>query len=106
MKSRTHAELASAIGMRDQMTKQRVQYIKKAYAMFNSHSVKIKKTGLTSKVGFERVMLQAMAIQLEAIRESRKVLDAKITALAETLPGYKNLISIKRYATRRPHHQA
>ena len=103
MKSRAHAELASAIGMRDQMTKQRVQYINRAYAMLNSHGVKIKKKGLTGKVGFERAMnsrewskveratLQSIAIQLEAIRESRKVLDAEITALAETLPGHENL---------------
>ena len=69
--------------------------------MLNSHGVKIKKTGLTGKVGFERAVnnhewskverttLQAIAIQLEAIRESRKVLDAEIAALAETLPGYE-----------------
>ena len=38
----------------------------------------------------ERVTLQAMASH-----KSLKVLDTEIAALAETLPGYKNLISIK-----------
>ena len=107
VKSRVHAELASAIGVRDQMTKQKVQYINKVHAMFNGHGVKIKRNSLTSKVGFERTVksrewsrveratLEAMTIQLEAIRKSLKVLDTEIAALAETLPGYKNLISIK-----------
>ena len=89
------------------MTKQEVQYINKVHAMFNDHGAKIKKNSFASKVGFERAVksrewskveratLEAMVIQLEAIHKSPKVLDAKIVALAETLPGYKNLISIK-----------
>ena len=32
---------------------------------------------------------------MEAIRKSQKVLEAEITAIAETLPGYENLVSIK-----------
>lgn len=76
MKSRVHAELASAIGIRDQVTQQRVQYINKAYAMFDSHGVNIKKRGLISKAGFERAVnsrersnvergtLQAISVQL------------------------------------------
>ena len=43
----------------------------------------------------ERATLEAMAIQLEAIRKSLKVPDVEIAALAETLPGYENLVSIK-----------
>ena len=94
--------------MRDQMTKQRVQYINKAYAMFNGHGVKIKKTGLASNIGFElamnsrewskveRTTLQAIEVQLEAIRESRKVPYAESAALAETLLGYETpMISCK-----------
>ena len=87
LKESVHAELASAIGIRDQMMKQKVQYVNKAYTMFNGHGAKIKKNGLASKVGFERAVnsrewskveratLQAMAIQLEAIRRSLKMLE-------------------------------
>ena len=107
VKSRVQAELATAIKLHEQGTRQRVQCINTVHAMFNAHGIKIKKTSLGSKIGFERavdsrewsraekVALEAIAIQLDALRKSQKLLNAEITAIAETLPGYENLISIK-----------
>ena len=63
--------------------------------MFNSCGVKIKKTYITSKVGFERKMNSCEWSKVKAIHKIRKVSDTETAALAETLPGYENLISIK-----------
>ena len=107
VKTKVQMDLATAVKLRDQMTKQKVQYINTAYAMFNAHGIKIKKKGLNSKVGFERAVaghewnrlergtLRAIEKQLEAIRKNQKELDAEIEAIAKTLPGYENLVSIK-----------
>lgn len=107
VKSKLHAELASIIGTRDQLVKSRVSLLNKVHAMFNGHGIKIKKEVLTSKIGFERAVnshewsrverteLKVIAAQLDMIRENEKELRAEITAVAKTLPGYKNLISIK-----------
>lgn len=82
-----------------------MQLVNRAHAIFNVHG--IKKEYLTSKIGFERAVrsrewsdvelgkLKAIETQLDAIRESRKVLDAENITLAKTFPGYENLISIK-----------
>ena len=107
MKSKVQADLSTAIRLRDQMTKQKVQCVNTAYAMFNGHGIKVKKGGLASKAGFERAVaghewnklergtLRTIAKQLQAIREIQKELDADIEAIAKTLPGYENLVSIK-----------
>lgn len=71
------------------------------------HGCKVKRETLTSRAGFarhvagrewsalEKVELDVIAGQLDALRDSVKTLDREITAAAKTLPGYANLISIK-----------
>ena len=44
MKTKVQADLLTAIRLRDQMTKQKMQCINTAYAMFNVHGIKIKKS--------------------------------------------------------------
>ncbi|NBB81505.1 MAG: IS110 family transposase [Verrucomicrobia bacterium] len=107
LKRKTQTELASAVATRDQLVKLRVSLLNKAHGLFNRHGIKIKKETITSKIGFERavashkwepleqVELEVIAAQLDAIRVSDLRLKKEITAVAKTLPGYENLVSIK-----------
>lgn len=107
LKGKVQTELASAVATRDQLVKLRVSLLNKAHGLFNRHGIKIKKETITSKIGFERavashewtlleqVELEVIAAQLATIHESDKQLKKEITAVARTLPGYGNLISIK-----------
>ena len=107
VKTKVQADLLTAIRLRDQMTKQKVQCVNTAYALFNARGIKIKKKGLASEAGLKRAIdghewnqlergtLIAIEKQLNAILEHRKELDAEIEATAKTLRGYENLVSIK-----------
>lgn len=102
-----HTQLASLIQTRDQLVRLRVSLINKAHGLFNRHGIKIKKEMLTSKKGFEasikkhawdaleKVEIEVITQQLETLKGSIQKLEKEITSFAQTLPGFKNLISIK-----------
>ncbi|MEZ4711611.1 MAG: IS110 family transposase [Caldilineaceae bacterium] len=100
-------QLASFIGIRDQLVRQRVSLLNKVHGMFVRHGMKLKREALTTQSGFERsianhqwspmeqVEIDVIASQLQNIRENVKRLEKEITAYAKTMPGYDNIISIK-----------
>ncbi|MFP3026691.1 MAG: IS110 family transposase [Wolbachia sp.] len=106
-KSKQCQQLASLLRTREQLVKSQVSLISKMHGLFNYHGIKIKKETLTTKVGFERsiqkhnwdyiekIEIEVISHQLEAIRENLKKLKEEITAFAKQLPGFNNLISIK-----------
>ena len=107
VKSKLHTELAGIIATRHELVTLRVSLLNQVHAMFNDHGIKITKESLTRKVGFERAVnshkwseleqerLEVIATHLDFIRKSDRRLQVKIAAVAKTLPGYENLISIK-----------
>lgn len=107
IKKTEHTQLASLIQTRDQLVRLRVSLINKVHGLFNRHGIKIRKEVLTTKKGFEgsvttplwntleKVEIEVIAEHIESLRKSLKKLEKEITAFAETLPGFKNLISIK-----------
>lgn len=106
-KSEEHTQLTSLITTRDQLVGLRVSLLGKVHGLFVRHGMKVKREALTSRKGFarhvasyswsalEKVELDVIAAQLEAIRETVKTLEKEIAAFAKTMPGYDNLISIK-----------
>ncbi|WP_341822414.1 IS110 family transposase [Wolbachia endosymbiont (group A) of Clivina fossor] len=106
-KSKQCQQLASLLRTREQLVKSQVSLINKMHGLFNYHGIKIKKETLTTKAGFERsiqkhnwdyiekIEIEVIIYQLEAIRENLKKLKEEITAFAKQLPGFNNLISIK-----------
>lgn len=106
-KTDQHLKLASVIATRDQLVKLRISLINKVHGLFNRHGIKIKKETLTSKKGFQRaitshawdvleqVEIEVIAAQLDSVREGCRRLEKEITATAQTMPGYHNLVSIK-----------
>lgn len=107
LKKTEHIQLASLIQTRDQLVRLRVSLINKVHGLFNRGGIKIKKEVLTTQKGFEKsvndhtwdaleqIEIDVIAEQLESLRNSLKKLEREITSFAETLPGFKNLISIK-----------
>jgi transposase len=107
LKKAEHTQLASLIQTRDQLVRLRISLINKAHGLFNRHGIKIKKETLTTKKGFEaslkkcswdaleKVELEIITQQLESLKSSIHKLEKEITSFAQTLPGFKNLISIK-----------
>ncbi len=107
LKKVEHTQLASLIQTRDQLVRLRVSLINKAHGLFNRHGIKIKKETLTTKKGFEaslkkhswdsleQVEFEVITQQLESLKSSIHKLEKEITSFAQTLPGFKNLISIK-----------
>ncbi len=106
-KSKQCQQLASLLRTREQLVKSQVSLINKMHGLFNYHGIKIKKETLTTKAGFERsiqkhnwdyiekIEIEVISYQLEAIRENLKKLKEEITAFAKQLPGFNNIISIK-----------
>lgn len=102
-----HTQLASLIQTRDQLVRLRVSLINKAHGLFNRHGIKIKKETLTTRKGFEesikkhtwdaleQIEVEVIIQQLESLKISIQRLEKEITSFAQTLPGFKNLISIK-----------
>lgn len=102
-----HTQLSSLIQTRDQLVRLRVSLINKVHGLFNRHGIKIKKEKLTTQKGFassikthqwnalERIEIEVITEQLESLRKSLSKLEKEITSFAKTLPGFKNLISIK-----------
>lgn len=107
LKKTEHLQLASLIQTRDQLMRLRVSLINKVHGMFNRHGIKIKKEKLTTQKGFEKsvkahawgtleqIEIDVITEQLESLKNSLKKLEKEIMSFAETLPGFKNLISIK-----------
>lgn len=107
IKSKVHIELASLIATRDQLVKLRVSLLNKAHGLFVKNGLKVKKEVLTTKVGFtkmagshewsliEKIEIEAIAEQLESIKNTCKKLEKEICRFAQALPGYANLVSIK-----------
>jgi transposase len=107
IKKTEHTQLASLIQTRDQLVRLRVSLINKVHGLFNRHGLKIKKEVLTTQKGFEksvkahtwqaleRIEIDVITEQLESLRKSLVKLEKEITSFAQTLPGFKNLISIK-----------
>lgn len=107
LKKTEHTQLASLIQTRDQLVRLRVSLINKAHSLFNRHGIKIKKETLTTQKGFEaslkkhswdaleKIELEIITQQLESLKSSIHKLEKEITSFAQTLPGFKNLISIK-----------
>jgi len=107
LKTTEHTQLASLIATRDQLVKLRVSLFNKVHGTFVRHGLKVKKETLTSKKGFERsvakhqwdtleqIELEAIAGQLDSIKESCRKLEQGITEFAKKLPCYDNIISIK-----------
>jgi transposase len=111
IKKAEHIQLTSLIQTREQLVRLRVSLINKVHGILNRRGVKSKKEALTSQKGFEkavnaqlwneleRVEIDVITEQLEGLRNSIKKLEKEITSFAETLPGFKNLISIKGIGT-------
>lgn len=107
LRKNEHTQLASLIQTRDQLVKLRVSLINKAHGLFNRHGIKIKKEVLTTKKGFEvsikkhswdileQIEVEVITQQLSSLKDSIQKLEKEITSFAQTLPGFKNLISIK-----------
>ena len=107
LKKTEHTQLASLIQTRDQLVRLRVSLINKVHGLFNRRGIKIKKEVLTTQKGFEKsvtahtwdalekIEIDVITEQLESLRNSLKKLEKEITSFAKTLPGFKNLISIK-----------
>jgi transposase len=102
-----HTQLSSLIQTRDQLVRLRVSLINKLHGLFNRRGIKIKKETLTTKKGFdcsvaaytwdalERIEIDVITEQLESLKKSLAKLEKEITSFAQTLPGFKNLMSIK-----------
>jgi transposase len=102
-----HTQLASLIQTRDQLVRLRVSLINKVHGLFTRHGFKVKKEKLTTKKGFassiktlawdslEKVEIDVITEQLESLKNSLRKLEKEITSFGETLPGFKNLMSIK-----------
>jgi transposase len=102
-----HTQLASLIQTRDQLVRLRVSLINKAHGLFNQHRIKIKQEILTTQKGFkaslkkhswdylERIELEIITQQLESLKSNIRKLEKEITSFAQTLPDFKNLLSIK-----------
>ncbi len=107
IKKTEHNQLASLVQTREQLMRLRVSLINKVHGLFNRRGIKIKKETLTTQKGFncsvaaytwevlERIEIDVIKEQLESLRKSLAKLEKEITSFAETLPGFKNLISIK-----------
>jgi len=107
IKKTEHAQLASLIQTREQLVRLRVSLINKVHGILNRRGIKSKKETLTSQRGFEKAVkdqiwdaleqieIDVITEQLESLRKSLKKLEKEIMSFAETLPGFKNLISIK-----------
>jgi len=107
IKKTEHTQLASLIQTREQLVRLRVSLINKVHGLFNRRGIKIKKEALTTQKGFEksvkshtwdaleRIEIEIIKEQLESLNKSLKRLEKEITSFAKTLPGFKNLISIK-----------
>ncbi len=107
IKKTEHTQLASLIQTREQFVRLRVSLINKVHGLFNRRGIKIKKEALTTQKGFEkavkahtwdgleRIEIHVITEQLESLRKSLAKLEKEITSFAQTLPGFKNLISIK-----------
>lgn len=107
IKSEEHVQLASLITTRDQLVKLRVSLLGTVHGLFVRHGLKSRREVLTSQAGFtravaghdwsplERVELAVSDDQLQGQHRNIKRLEREIAALAKTLPGYNNLISIK-----------
>jgi transposase len=106
-KEERHEQLRSLIGTRDQLVKLRVALIGKVHGLFVRHGHKVKREVLTSQIGFtreveqvtwspmEQAELTVIKNQLLSLHVSIKQLDKDITAFAQLLEGYANIISIK-----------
>lgn len=107
LKKKEYTQLTSLIQTRDQLVKLRVCLINKVHGLFNRCGIKIKKEALTTQKGFEKAVkshtwdaleqieINVITEQLNSLRNSLKKLEKEITSFAETLSGFKNLISIK-----------
>jgi len=107
IKKTEHVHLASLIQTREQLVRLRVSLINKVHGILNRRGIKSKKETLTSQRGFEKAVkdqiwdaleqieIDVITEQLESLRKSLKKLEKEIMSFAETLPGFKNLISIK-----------
>jgi transposase len=107
IKKTEHTQLASLIQTREQLVRLLVSLINKVHGLFNRRGIKIKKEALTTQKGFEkavkahtwdgleRIEIHVITEQLESLRKSLAKLEKEITSFAQTLPSFKNLISIK-----------
>lgn len=107
IKKPEHTQLASLIQTREQLMRLRVSLINKVHGLFNRRGIKIKKEKLTTQKGFEKsvkahtwdvlecIEIEVITEQLESLRKSLVKLEKEITSFAQTLPGFKNLMSIK-----------
>jgi transposase len=102
-----YTQLASLIQTRDQLVRLRVSLINKVDGLFNRHEIKFKKETLTTKKGFEtsvkkyswkpleKIEIDVISQQMEALKGSIHQLEKEIAAFAQTLIGFNKLINIK-----------
>lgn len=104
---KVYQQLSSTVPTHDQMVKLRTSLLNQVHGILNHYGIKAKKEKPTIKKGFqtevrERAWKPMIQVELEAIDEqirlllkSIKHLEKEIITFAQTLPGFKNLLSIK-----------